>query len=175
MNNLHSIQLAQYETPVIKESNRNDWVEIGESNGYYDFLLYGKGLSALDASKKPNEYASMMSLFNPSCLRKICIDRKMLGQASFQVHYKGDKVVKAYHIPVNLLRPEKCNKDGEIEAYYYSDNWEDVKKFPPQRIDAFGFGTGEVKILMIQPYEVGMKYFAFPDYKGGIPYSQKPI
>jgi len=191
MNNLHSIQLAQYETPVIKESNRNDWVEIGESNGYYDFLLeryrnstthnalinsisrliYGKGLSALDASKKPNEYASMMSLFNPSCIRKICVDRKMLGQASFQVHYKGDKVVKAYHIPVNLLRPEKCNKDGEIEAYYYSDNWEDVKKFPPQRIDAFGFGSGEVKILMIQPYEVGMKYFAFPDYKGGIPYS----
>ena len=191
MNNLHSIQLAQYELPIVKESNRNDWVEIGENNGYYDFLLdryrnsttnnalinsisrliYGKGLSALDANRKPNEYAAMMSMFNPSCLRKIAIDRKMLGQAAFQVHYKGGKVVKAYHIPVNLLRPEKCNKDGQIEAYYYSDNWEDVKKFVPERIDAFGFGTSEVKILMIQPYEVGMKYFSFPDYKGGIPYA----
>jgi hypothetical protein len=191
MNNLHSIQLAQYELPIVKESNRNDWVEIGEENGYYDFLLeryrnsttnnalinsisrliYGKGLSALDANRKPNEYAAMMSMFNPSCLRKIAIDRKMLGQAAFQVHYKGGKVVKAYHIPVNLLRPEKCNKDGQIEAYYYSDNWEDVKKFVPERIDAFGFGTSEVKILMIQPYEVGMKYFSFPDYKGGIPYA----
>ena len=39
MNNLHSIQLAQYELPIVKESNRNDWVEIGEENGYYDFLL----------------------------------------------------------------------------------------------------------------------------------------
>lgn len=191
MNNLHSIQLAQYELPIVKESNRNEWVEIGENNGYYDFLLeryrnsttnnalinsisrliYGKGLSALDANRKPNEYAAMMAMFAPSCLRKIAIDRKMLGQAAFQVHYKGGKVVKAYHIPVNLLRPEKCNKDGQIEAYYYSDNWEDTKKFSPKRIDAFGFGTSDVKILMIQPYEVGMKYFSFPDYKGGIPYA----
>jgi hypothetical protein len=44
-------------------------------------LIYGKGLSALDASKKPNEYAQFMSLLNiEDEIRKIVLDRKLLGQ-----------------------------------------------------------------------------------------------
>ncbi len=36
------------------------------------------------------------------------------------VHYDKahKKILKAYHIPVQLLAPEKCNKDGEIEAFF---------------------------------------------------------
>jgi hypothetical protein len=68
-------------------------------------LIYGRGLSAVDASRKPNEYAQAMALFNKDCLRKIAIDRKMLGQFAIQVHYndKHDKILKAFHMPVNLL------------------------------------------------------------------------
>lgn len=191
MNNIHAVHLATYEAPSITESKNKDWVEFGDDNNYYGFLaeryrksttnsaiinniarlIYGKGLSALDANRKPNEYATMMSLFNQNDLRNIIIDRKIFGQAAFQVHYKGGKVVKAYHMPINLLRPEKCDENGDITAYYYSDNWEDTRSFPPQRIDAFGFGSKDVKVLVIKPYEVGMKYFAFPDYKGAIPYT----
>jgi hypothetical protein len=191
MSNIHTIHLSTYETPVVKESKQNDWVEFGESNDYFNFLaeryrnsttnsaiinsvsrlIYGRGISALDANRRPNEYAAMVSMFAPDDLRKVCTDRKLFGQAAFQVLYKGGKVVKAHHIPVNLLRPEKCNEDGEITGYYYSDNWEDTKKFPPKRFDAFGYGSSEIKILYIMPYEVGMKYFAFPDYSGAIPYA----
>ncbi len=98
-------------------------------------IIYGKGLSATDANKKPNEYAQMMTLISKDCLRKIALDRKLFGQFSIQVHYndKHDKILKAYHIPVNLIRAEKCNKDGEIEGYYYSDDWSDVKKYVPKR------------------------------------------
>ena len=97
----------------------------------------------------------------------------MLGQFAMQVHYndKHDKIVKAYHIPVNLLRAEKCNKDGEIEAYYYSDDWTDTKKYQPTRIPAFGFSKEKVEILYSKPYAVGMKYYAYPDYQGAVPYA----
>jgi hypothetical protein len=169
-------------------------VEFGEDNNYFQFiidryvnsttnssvinnvnrLIYGRGLSALDANKKPNEYAQMMALFNADCIRKIVLDRKMFGQFAMQVHYDKahKKILKAYHIPVNLLRAEKCNKDGEIEGYYYSDNWEDTKKYVPKRIPAFGYSNEQVEILYSKPYAVGMKYYSLPDYQGGLPYAK---
>jgi len=192
-NNVHILNLAAYSTPTIQESKRDAWVEYGEDNNYYSFLIdrytnsttnnaiinnisrliYGRGLSALDASKKPNEYAQMMALFNKDCVRKICMDRKMLGQFAIQVHYSKDhsKILKAYHIPTNLIRAEKCNEDGNIVGYYYSDDWTDVKKFKPQRYSAFGASKDEVEILFSKPYAVGMKYYSYPDYQGSLPYA----
>lgn len=193
MNNVHVLQLAEYQQPTIQESKRDAWVEFGEDNNYFNYLIdrytksttnsaiinnvsrliYGKGLSALDASRKPNEYAQMMTLFSAECLRKMVFDRKLFGQFAMQVHYneKHDKVLKIYHIPVNLLRAEKCNEKGEITGYYYSDNWEDVRKFPPTRFNAFGYGKDKIEIMFVKPYGVGMKYYAYPDYQGAIPYA----
>jgi len=191
--NVKFIELAKYETPVITEGKREDWVMYGEDNNYFQYLIdrytysptnnaiinniiklvYGRGLNALDASKKPQQYAQFMTMFNKDCVRKMIMDSKMLGQFAIQVHYSKDHSVvkKAYHIPVQLLRPEKCNKDGEIEAYYYSDNWEDTKNFPPKRIPSFGTSKEAVEILYIRPYSVGMKYFALVDYQGALPYA----
>ena len=193
-NNIHVINLSSYQTPLIQESKRDNWVEFGFENDYFQYLIdrytysttnnaiinnisrlvYGRGLSALDASKKPNEYAQMMSLLHPDCVRKLVVDRKMLGQCAIQIHYSKDhkKILKAYHMPVNLLRAEKCNKDGEVEGYYYSDNWEDVKKYAPKRIPAFGYSNEQIEILYIKPYTVGMKYYAYPDYQGAVPYAK---
>lgn len=193
MTNNHIIELSAYTSPVVTEDKRNEWVNYGEDNNYYQFLIdrysnsathsavvnnisrliYGKGLSALDASKKPNDYAQMLTLFTANDLRRVIQDLYLLGQGAFQVHYdKGHKkVVKVYHIPVQLLRPEKCDKDGNIVGYYYSDNWEDPKKFAPKRFDAFGEGKSEVEILMIQPYSVGTKYFSRVDYQGALEYT----
>jgi hypothetical protein len=194
MSNIHVLELSSYTTPVIQESKRDAWVEFGEDNNYFQFiidryvnsttnssvinnvsrLIYGRGLSALDASKKPNEYAQMMALFHADCIRKIVLDRKMFGQFAMQIHYDKthEKILKAYHIPVNLLRAEKCNKDGEIEGYYYSDNWLDVKKYAPKRIPAFGYSNEQIEILYSKPYAVGMKYYSLPDYQGGLPYAK---
>ena len=194
MNNIHVLELSTYTTPVIQESKRDAWVEFGDDNNYFNFiidrytgsttnssvinnvnrLIYGRGLSALDANKKPNEYAQMMALFNADCIRKIVLDRKLFGQFAMQVHYDKThkKILKAFHMPVNLLRAEKCNKDGEIEAYYYSDNWEDTKKYAPKRIPAFGYSNEQIEILYSKPYAVGMKYYALPDYQGGLPYAK---
>lgn len=191
--NLHILSLSAYTTPTIQESKRDNWVEYGEDNNYYSFLIdrytnsttnsaiinniarliYGKGLTALDANRKPNEYAQMMSLFSKEDIRKIVLDRKMLGQFAIQVHYneRHDKILKAYHMPVNLLRAEKCNKDGEIEGYYYSDDWTDVKKFAPVRYSAFGTSKDKVEILFSKPYSVGMKYYSYVDYQGSLPYA----
>ena len=191
--NIKIVELSSYSAPEIKEDKRNDWVNYGEDNDYFQFLIdryrnsttnnaiinnisrlvYGYGIGALNDKNKPNEYAQFVSLYSKDDIRKLVLELKMLGQCAIQVHYAKDRktIKKFFHIPVQLLRPEKCNKDGEIEAYYYSDDWQDVKNYKPKRLDAFGFGSGEVEILYVQPYSVGMKYFSNVDYLGGLPYS----
>ena len=191
--NIRVLELSSYSAPEIKEDKRNEWVNYGEDNDYFNFLIeryrnsttnnsiinnvtrlvYGYGVGALNSNRKPNEYAQFISMFAKSDIRKMVLELKMLGQCAIQVHYSKDRktIKKFFHIPVQLLRPEKCNEDGEIEAYYYSDDWSDVKTYVPTRLDAFCFGSKDVEILYVQPYSVGMKYFSNVDYLGGIPYS----
>jgi hypothetical protein len=191
---LHFIQLEAYSQPKIVESKRDNWVEFGEDNNFFQFLIdryngsttnnavinnivkliYGRGLDATDSSKKPNEYAQAIMLFRKDVLKKGIADLKLLGQYAYQLIYNKQKteIVRVEHIPVQLLRAEKCNIKGEIEAYYYCDNWEDTKKFVPKRIPAFGFGDKTLEILYVGNYTVGQKYYSNVDYVGCIPYAK---
>jgi hypothetical protein len=101
------------------------------------------------------------------------MDLKMLGQCAMQVIYTKDrqKIAEVHHIPVHLLRAEKCNDEGKIEGYYYSDDWSDIKHYVPKRIPAFGCSNEASEIFYVKPYSVGLKYYAHVDYTGGIPYT----
>ena len=193
MDNLKIFNLAEHKRPEIIEDKRKDYVTWSDNNSYFSYLMdryknsatnnsiinsivrlmYGKGLSAKDAQRKPNEYASLMSIFGKKDVKQLCLDLKLFGKCAIQVHYSKDRklVKKAYHIPVNLLAPEKCNEDGDVEAYYFSDNWEDTRNYEPKRIPAFGTSNESVEVLYIQPYSAGMKYFAHVDYQGGVDYT----
>ncbi|MFY8170203.1 MAG: hypothetical protein ACOVK2_03695 [Candidatus Fonsibacter sp.] len=185
------IELSQYTTPVITEQRNEGWVDFGAKNDYYQFLIdrfqnsatnnavinnickliYGRGITALDANKKPTDYANFLSLCSSDDIKRIISDVKMLGQSSIQVHYnKKREVVKFLHLPVNLIRAEKCDENGEILGYYYSDNWQKTREYKPIRYDAFGTSKSEIEILMIQPYSAGMKYYSYVDYQGALDY-----
>ena len=198
MSNIRIVNLASHTTPAVIEDNRKEWVAYGEDNNYFQYLIdryngsatnnaiingmteliYGKGLSATDASRKPEAYAQMMSLFKRSCLRKVTFDLKALGQAAFQVIYNKDKskIVQVAHMPIETLRFEKMNEDGEVTGYYYSKDWTKIRKrgYEPERIPAFGYGKkGEaLEIFCIKPYRSGFYYYSPVDYQGGIPYAE---
>jgi hypothetical protein len=194
MENVHIVSLSSYNRPQIKEDKKRDWVEYGDDNDFYTYLIdlfiesttnnaiingvsqmiYGKGLDALDSSTKTDEYAALRSIFHDSCLRKVSFDLKLLGEASFQVLYKDKQVARAEHFPRQTLRAEKCNEDGEIEAYYYFHDWSKIKpNDKPKRIAAFGFGNGtEPEIKIIKRYLSGYDYYCPPDYMGGIAYAE---
>jgi len=77
-------------------------------------------------------------------------------------------------MPVESLRAEKCNDEGDIEAYYYAKDWDAVanKKETPIRIPAFGFSNEGIEILYIRPYRAGFYYYSPVDYQGGLPYAE---
>jgi len=185
MNNLHLIELSQYERPVVTEEKNRDWVGIGESNDYYQELIncfmdsttnkavisgiaqqiYGRGLEATDASKKPEQFAEMKRLLRNDCMRKICLDLKMLGEAALQVSYVGDKVGKVSHFPRETLRAEKCDENGDINNYYYAPDWTKVTDVTElKKIPVFGTkGTGN-EIKIIRRYTTGFFYYSPADY-----------
>jgi hypothetical protein len=108
---IHVVSLSSYTAPQVMESTRYEWVEYGDDNLYFNYLIdryngsptnnaavngisemiYGRGLDATDSNSKPTEYNEMKSLFSKSCMKRICYDYKMMGQAALQVVYSKDR------------------------------------------------------------------------------------
>ena len=189
------VNLSTYTSPEVKEVNGADWIEYGADNNYFQYLIdryngsptnnaaingisqaiYGKGLNATDSNRKPNEYAQMVSLFRKDVVRRVCYDLKLMGQAAIQVIYNSDrsKIVQLEHMPIETLRAEKCDEDGNVPAYYYYNDWANIKKTDePLRIPAFGMSNEEIEIYYIKPYKSGFYYYSPVDYQGGLQYAE---
>jgi hypothetical protein len=186
-------KLAAYTAPEVVELKNKDWVQYGIDNNYFNYIIdvnnnsttcraitigvsnmiYGKGLAAHDGDKRPEQYAQMMSLFKKADLRRFINDYKVLGMAAFQLVYEGGKVKQVHHFPMETLRAEKCNDEGEIEAWYYSNHWDNLKPTEkPERIPAFGFGKQKgVEMYVLKPYEAGKYYYSSPDWSSAMPYA----
>ena len=194
-NDFFITNLAAYTSPEILEVTGKDWVAYGLDNDYFNYLInlylnstsnnsiingivnmiYGRGLSALNAERRPDEYAQMMSLFKKKDLRRFIKDRKMLGMAAFQLVYQNGRVTKVEHFPMETLRAEKCNDEGEIEGWYYSADWNKVNaSTKPDRIPAFGYGNQKngIELYVLKPYMPGHYYYTPVDYVGALPYAK---
>ena len=189
------VNLSTYTSPEIKEVTGKDWIEYGADNDYFAYLIdryngsptnnaaingisqaiYGKGLNASDAHRKPNEYAQMVSLFKKDVVRKLCYDLKLMGQCAVQVIYSKDRksIAQLEHMPIETLRAEKCDDDGEIPAYYYFNDWPNIKRSDnPLRIPAYGMSKENIEIYYIKPYRSGFYYYSPVDYQGGLQYAE---
>ena len=192
------VNLSTYTSPQIVETKNKEWVEFGADNNYFQFLIdrangsatssacitgisqmiYGRGLDATDSSKRPEQYARMISLFKKDDVRRFAYDLKLSGQCAIQVIYSKDRksIAKVEHLPIETLRAEKCGaEDKKVQAYYYHPDWVNIKPSEkPLRIPAFGiYNTPQpIEILYVKPYEAGMYYYSTPDYQGGLQYAE---
>jgi len=190
------INFSSQVTPKAVESPAKDWVSYGDDNDYFQYLIdryngsavnnaiissvsdqiYGEGLSATDSNRKPLDFAKMRTIFKAEDLRRVAGDLKLLGQAAFNIVWnKGrTEILKAKHIPMQNLRPEKAT-EGEVKAWYYSDNWNEFRKdrYKPKRVEAFDGSRGEeTQILVIKPYAAGYFYFSPVDYAGALKWAE---
>lgn len=195
MNDLTVVNLSNYASPEIIESSSKEWVSFGSNNDYFSYLIqryegsptnnaiinsislmiYGRGLDATNSSKKPEQYAQMISLLKKDMVKNLSHDLKLMGQCAMQVIYSKDRktIARVEHIAVENLRAEKCNEKGEIEAYYYSDNWAKVRNVSNTvRIPAFGFSKENIEIVYVKPYRAGYKYYSSVDYAGCLEWAE---
>jgi len=189
------VNLSTYTTPDVKEVANQEWVGYGDDNNYFQYLIdryngsptnnaaingisqqiYGKGINATDANRKPDEYAKMVSMLKKDTVRKLCYDLKLMGQCAIQVIYSKDRktIAKLEHFPVETLRAEKANENGEIPAYYYFKDWAEIRpNEKPLRIPAFGHSKESIEIYYVKPYKAGFYYYSPVDYQGGLQYAE---
>jgi hypothetical protein len=194
-NDLRVVSLSNYTSPEIIEVKNKEWVAYGEDNNYYQYLIdryngsptnnaiingisemiYGQGIDASDSSKKPDQYAEMIRLFHKDCVRKLVYDLKLMGGCAMQIIYSKDrsKVARVEHFPIETLRAEKCNEDGDVTGYYYHNDWTSIKPSEkPMRIPAFGTSKEPIEILCVKPYRAGFYYYSPVDYQGGLQYAE---
>lgn len=191
---VHVVNLSNYNSPEIIEKSGQDWVQYGEDNNYYQYIIdcytgsptnnasingiiqmiYGQGLDATDSNRKSDQYAEMRKLLKPEVVYNCANDLKLLGSYALQVIYSKERaIVEVEHIPLETLRPEKCNEDGEIEAYYYFNDWANLtRKDKPKRIPVFGSSKEGLEVLVMKPYKSGFYYFSPVDYQGGLQYAE---
>jgi len=195
MGGIGVVNLATYTSPKVVEVRNQEWVNYGEDNNYFGYLqdringsptnnaivngisqmIFGKGIDATDKLLKPEEYAQAMLLFDDDTTERLCYDLKAMGQCAVQVVYSIDKtrIVECNHFPVETLRSGKCNDDGDVEAYFYAEDWTKInRQKKPLEIPAFGFGNGGEEILFIKPYKTGFYFYSPVDYTGCLQYCE---
>lgn len=192
----HIINMAGYTSPQIVEQTNKDWVEYGEDNNYYQYLIdlyyssptnnacikgksdmiYGYGPEVVKADRHLKGYLDFKTIFQNEEVKKCVMDLTMLGMCAFQIvkSKDGKKYVRAYHFPMQTLRPQKANDKGEIEKWYYCADWSKLKKGQkPKEFAAFGYDESAKEcMLVIKPYSTGNFYFSPPDYQGGTQYCE---
>lgn len=188
------IGFNKYDKPVVKPITGQKWVTNGRNNEYYDYLIarykgstthasicnsysdliYGKGLAERDVEQDSKEWKDFLKLFSKKDQRKVISDYQTLGAFSFQVHRQaGDltKLAKLEHIAKNLVIPSEEDENGNIPSYWFSRDWKNKWKYPPQEFPAFGTSNEPVEIYVGQPYVIDEPYFSQPDFAPALQYA----
>ena len=191
-NDIRLLQLSNYVRPKLEENKSKNWVLNGKNNSFYQYvidryngsptnsaiissyidLIYGQGLNC--RNKNLSQWINFVTILNKKELRKIISDFQLFGEASMQVvRAKNGKDLGAiYHLPKQLVVPSLENEEGDIETYWYSRDWSDLRKNPAQEFPAFGTSKENIEIYCIKPYKAGKNYFSDPDYLSALPYAE---
>jgi hypothetical protein len=193
--NIKMVEFSSYVAPAIVENPRLDWVEYGDDNNYYQYLIdrrvgsatnnavitgiadmiYGKGLDASNSSENPSGYLELKRLLSEEDVYRFASDVYWLGNGALQVLWNADKsaIAEITHMPVQTLRAEKCDEEGKINAYYYAWDWTRVRnRSQATRIGAFGMSSEKREIYFYRPYAAGSYYYSPPRYMAALPYAE---
>ena len=198
------VHLAEFNLPTITETNNKDYIEFGEENLYPQYLLelyngssinnaiikgvsamiYGEGIDATDKDLndgKKEEWLALHSLLEYSSydvLKCLAFDLKLFGMCYVNAIWNKPrtKIVELRHIPAQYIRSGKLDPYGNVNEYYYSSDWSNVRKSEhrPRPYKAFDSKdrTDASQILCIKDYSPGNYYYSVPDYQGSTSYIQ---
>jgi hypothetical protein len=199
-----NVKMSRYNTPVFSETPFRDWINWGQDNLYPNYLvemvskspahaaiveakvkqIVGSGLQLLDSENK-DEMAEVMKFISKSnkyesfndIIRKIAYDYVVFGGFALNLIWSRDRscIAEIHHVDMSCLRVQKPNCDsGEIENYYFSENWKQYMKpkFKPELIARFDTGNriDASQILFIKPYKANILFYPHPSYIAAMNY-----
>jgi hypothetical protein len=188
---LEKISFKAASLPVFSEPlQKFPWVFYGETNLMPNYLIgqYNNcSIHKAVITSKVNQICgdSLVALNNPMAVvnlingkenvtevfRKCALDLTLFGAYALNIIWSRDRksIAEIYHLDVSRVRMGKMNEDDEVEKYYFSADWSNIRKFPPKEYEPFGQdGKEDSQILYYRQYSPNTTYYAVPDYSGGL-------
>lgn len=181
------IYCNNYIVPNVEPLIGRKWILNGEYNSFYKYVkeryqgsptnagiinsytayIYGEGLIDTTTGMAP-------TFINKTDTRLICQDFYTYGAFAIQIIWNlaRTKPVLVKYTPVFKYGLQQA-KNGEIDGYWYSYDWEKTWKYKPTFFKKFtGKYTGsDVEVLIVQRPSSN-NYFANPSYTAGLQYAQ---
>lgn len=190
---LETINMRNIELPQPKEQKGYEWVLYGQHNQFpLDLLEYRNSSSLHDSiiESKTNLIAGNGFMFDSTrelsnqfivnnwklvpFWRKldkifwlVTRDQQTFGYSCFEIIYSMDRtrIVDMNWIDASRIASGKRNEVGEVDCYYYSENWSNIKQYPPKKIEAYNpNGEGLRQLLFIKREDNNMDYYSLPTY-----------
>ena len=190
---LYSIKGSQFEAfelPQIKEIRGKDYMYYGKKNLFptklielYDSSamhhtcinaisdgIYGEGIKAFG-----DEFINTKGETINEIFAKVALDYTLFNGYALNVIWSKDKtkIVDLFHLPFNTVRSGKIDEFGDVNEYYYSSNWKDLRKNPAIPYRSFdptdNKGENASQIYYCFNYTPGVDTYPLPTYIGSIP------
>ena len=184
-----SIQFQTASVPIFSEVlQRSPWVYYGENNllpQYFIQLYDNCAIHKAVVTSKVNQIMGdgIVSLNNPMAainlinpkenvadvMRKCTLDFMLFGGFALNVIWTKDKkqIAEIYHLDFSRVRSGKLNDDDEIETYFYSADWRQIRKYPPEEYPTFNQEKGGSQVYYYKSYQPSLTYYPIPDWSAG--------
>jgi hypothetical protein len=104
-------------------------------------------------------------------VKKVAFDFKLQGAYALHIIWNQERteIAEVYHVPVERVRAGIPNPLGQIDSYFISSNWSDVRNHPPHEIKAFNRldRTSASQLIYTGSYSPNMDIYHTPDYIAG--------
>ena len=175
--------------PVIKEINSKDYVYYGEDNLYPGRLIelynssamhktcadavrdgiFGEGIDIIG-----DEYINKQGETIDDIFENIALDYTLYQGYALNVIFnkEGTQIVEIYHLPFNNVRSGKKDEDDNVNEYFYSSDWSNLRKNKELAYRSFdptdNKGDNASQIYYYYGYTPGNDYYPLPTYQAGI-------
>lgn len=194
-----AISLKNIDLPMPKEQKGFDWVLFGVNNSFPIDILEYRNSSAIHDSiiegktslisgngflyDTTRELSDNFLIENFKLIpfwRKldrtfymVTRDQETFGYSCFELIYSMDRtrIVDINWIDASRIAAGKKDEFGNINCYYYSENWSNTRTYPPRKIEKYDPNGKDLRQLMFIKYEDNnMDYYSLPNYYSALRY-----
>ena len=104
-------------------------------------------------------------------IKKVAFDFKLQGAYALHIIWNRERteIAEIYHVPVERVRAGRPNEMGQVDTYFISGDWSNVRTHKPYAISAFNVNdrTAGSQLLYTGAYSPNMDIYHTPDYIAG--------
>ena len=142
-------------------------------------MIAGENLIATDEGVNLQAYVKLKKFMRNAnskeslhqVIKKVAFDFKLQGAYALHIVWNRERteIAEVYHVPVERVRAGRPNELGQVDTYFISADWSNIRTHKPYPIAAFNVNdrTSGSQLLYTGSYSPNMDIYHTPDYLAG--------